>query len=682
MPVPTNGHATARVGVYVCHCGTNIAGVVDVEEVARWAASQPHVVIARDYKFMCSSLGQDLVEEDIKQLGLTRVVVAACSPHMHEKTFRIACERAGLNPYLFEMANIREQDAWATNDKAAATLKAKAIIKGAIERVVHHQPLLPLSVEINSHTLVVGGGIAGITAALELANAGCHVYLVEREPSIGGHMAQLDKTFPTLDCSACILTPKMVEVGQHPNITLLSYSEVEKVEGHLGDFTVTIRQKARYVDESLCTGCGICIDKCPKKVVDDVFEAGLGYRKVAYRPFPQAVPKYPVIDRENCTYFQRGKCKACQIFCPTNAIDFEQEDQLMTVQVGNVILATGFDLFDARRIPQYGYGRLANVFTSLEFERMVNASGPTNGRIVLRDGITTPRSVAIVHCVGSRDKKYNEYCSRVCCMYSLKFAHLVHERAPDAEVYNFYIDIRTAGKGYEEFYHRLLDEGAHFIRGRVAEITDAARQPGEEGKLIVQVEDTLIGRQRRIPVDMVILSAGLEARHDARAVAQRFGMGCDFSGFFVERHPKLEPIATMTEGIFLAGACQGPKDVPDTVVQGAAAAARVTGLINRGTVLMEPVRAHITADFCSGCRICNALCPFNAITFHADTQVSEVITALCQGCGACVAACPSAAISGAHFTTEQVMAQIGGLLWDLANSAEFQPLARREEVAV
>ncbi len=654
-----------KVGVYVCHCGTNIAGVVDVEEVSKWAGELPNVVCSRDYKFMCSSLGQELIEEDIKEQGLTRIVVAACSPHMHEKTFRGATERGGLNQYLFEMANIREHNSWATTDKEAATQKAKALINGAVERVVHHQPLEPIPVEINPATLVVGGGIAGITAALELANAGNHVYLVEREPSIGGHMAQLDKTFPTLDCSACILTPKMVEVDQHPNITLYSWSEVENISGYVGNFEITLRKKARYVIEELCTGCGICEEKCPRKVVDDVFEAGLAQRKAIYTPFPQAVPKYPVLDPPNCTYFERGKCKACQILCPTGAIDFEQEDELIEFPVGNVILATGYDLFNSKRIPQYGYGRLANVFTSLEFERMVNASGPTSGKIVLRDGETVPQSIAIVHCVGSRDNNYHEYCSKVCCMYSLKFAHLVHERVPEAEVYNFYIDIRTPGKGYEEFYNRLLEEGTHFIRGRVADITDAARLPGEEGKLIVQAEDTLIGKQRRVPVDMVILSAGMEARHDSQEVSLMFGMGCDFDGFFTERHPKLDPVATMTEGIYIAGACQGPKDIPDSVAQGAAAAARITGLINQGTIMMEPVRASITKEACSGCRICNDLCPYNAIVFHEDQKVSEVITALCQGCGTCVAACPSSAINGAHFTNEQVLSEIEGILWDV-----------------
>jgi len=656
-----------KVGVYVCHCGTNIAGVVDVEDVATWAGNQSEVVVSRDYKFMCSSLGQELIEQDIKENGLTRVVVASCSPHMHEKTFRTACERGGLNPFLMEMANIREHDSWITNDKEAATQKAKALVNAAVERVVHHEQLELIPVEINPNTLIVGGGIAGISAALELADAGHHVYLVEREPTIGGHMAQLDKTFPTLDCSACILTPKMVDVDQHDNITLLTWSEVEELDGFLGNFTATVRKKARYVIEEHCTGCGVCIEKCPIKVVDDVFEVGMGKRKVIYRPFPQAVPKYPVLDPEHCTYFLKGKCKACEIFCPTepNSIDFEQEDEILKIEVGNIILATGYQLFNVERMPQYGYGKLENVFTSLEFERMVNASGPTDGKIVLRDGETAPESVAIVHCVGSRDENYHKYCSKVCCMYSLKFAHLVHERIPDAEVYNCYIDMRTPGKGYEEFYHRLLEEDTNFIRGKVAEVTDAARKPEEEGKLIVQVEDTLIGRQRRVPVDMVLLSPAMEAQPDSKEVSQLFKMGCDFDGFFVERHPKLDPVATMTEGIYIAGACQGPKDVPDSVSQGAAAAARVAGLINRGTVMMEPVRAHITEEECSGCRICNNMCPYNAITFHEDRGVSEVITALCQGCGTCVAACPSGTITGAHFTNTQVLSQIEGILWDV-----------------
>lgn len=666
-----------KIGVYVCHCGSNIAGMVDVEEVARWASETLQaqgVVVARDYKFMCSSLGQELIEADIKELGLTRVVVAACSPHLHEQTFRTACQRAGLNPYLCELVSIREQVSWVHTDKQAATEKSKAVVNSGVERVTWHEPLEPLHVPIHPATLVVGGGIAGIQAALEIADAGFPVYLVEREPSIGGHMAKFDKTFPTMDCSACILTPKMVSVGSHPNITLLSWSEVERVDGYVGSFTVTIRKKARHVNEELCTGCGICEEKCPKRVIDDVFEAGLGYRKAVYRPFPQAVPKYPVIDTKNCTYFERGKCKACQIFCPTNAIDFEQEDKLIQVEVGNIILATGYDLFDARRIPQYGYGRLANVFTSLEFERMCNAAGPTNGQVVLRDGVTRPESVAILHCVGSRDRNYNNYCSVICCMASLKFAHLVKERT-GAEVYNFYIDMRTAFKDYDEFYQRVLEEGVHFVRGRAAEVTDAARLPGEEGKLIVQTEDTFIGRQRRVPVDMVLLSAGLEPRHDAKEMAHKFGISCSANGWLIEKHPKLDPVATMTEGIFIAGCVQGPKDIPASVAQGAAAAARVMGRIQKGELALEPVRASVIEDRCSGCRICNNLCPFMAITFNEERRVTEINAALCQGCGTCVAACPSGAITGTQFSNQQVLAQLDGLLLRNLNGGRVKELA-------
>jgi heterodisulfide reductase subunit A len=664
-----------RIGVYICHCGSNIAGTVDVAEVSRWAGEalkDRGVVVSRDYKFMCSSLGQELIQKDIKEQGLTRVVVAACSPHLHEQTFRNACKEGGLNPYLCELVSIREQCSWIHPDKAVGTEKAKAIVSGGVEKVIWDEPLEPLRVPINPVTLVVGGGIAGIQAALEVANAGYPVIMVEREPSIGGHMAQFDKTFPTLDCSACILTPRMVEVGSHPNVKLFSYAEVTNVSGYVGNFQVTIKQKARSVNTDLCTGCGICQEKCPKKVIDPVFEAGLGYRKAVYTPFPQAVPKYPVIDRENCTYFIKGTCRACEKFCPTGAIDFTQEDEFFTFDVGQIILATGWDLFDARRIPQYGYGRLANVFTSLEFERLSNAAGPTGGKIVLRDGVTVPKSVAIIHCVGSRDKNYNPYCSAICCMQSLKFAHLVHERT-GAEVYNFYIDMRTPAKGYEEFYQRLLEEGTHFIRGKVAEITDAARYPGEEGKLIVQAENTLFGKQMRVPVDMVILSAALEPRHDYKEVARLFGISCSEEGWLIERHPKLDPVATMTEGIYIAGCAQGPKDIPASVAQGAAAAARVVGKIQQKEITMEPIRASIDQDKCSGCRICNNLCPFNAISFIEDRMVSEVNPALCQGCGTCVAACPAGAISGTVFSDQAILAQLDGLLLNNVKAIDLTP---------
>jgi heterodisulfide reductase subunit A len=612
---------------------------------------------------MCSSLGQKLVEDDIKSEGLTRVVVAACSPHLHEKTFRRACSNGGLNPYLLEMTNIREHCSWVHKDREAATNKAKSLVSAAAERVKFHEPLEPTYVDVNPATLVVGGGIAGLQAALELADAGYPVYLVERSPSIGGHMAQFDKTFPTLDCSACILTPKMSEAGQHENITLLTYSELEEVTGSVGDFKVKVRQKARKVDYDACTGCGICVEKCPRKILDTEFEAGMGTRKAIYLPFPQAVPRVPVLDTESCIWFERQKCGACVKLCPTDAIKFDQEDELLELNVGNIIMATGWKPFDCRQMPQYGYGRLANVFTSMEFERLCNAAGPTNGKIVLRDGKTEPKSVAIVHCVGSRDVNHNEHCSAICCMAALKFGHLVMEKT-GADVYSFYIDMRTNQKGYEEFYQRLLEEGVHFIRGKVAEVTDAARRPEEEGKLIVQAEDTLMGKQRRIPVDMVILMGALEPQADAKEMGIKCGISCSMAGFYTERHPKLDPVATMTDGVFVAGTCQGPKDIPASVAQGAAAAARVQGMITKGKVMIEPVVATIDEANCSGCRICNNLCPYNAIEFDENANVSRVINALCKGCGTCVSACPAQVISGAHYSNNQIFAEIEGMLWD------------------
>jgi heterodisulfide reductase subunit A len=668
-----------RVGIYVCHCGSNIAGTVDVEQVAKWAGENlKDVAVAKDYKFMCSSLGQAMIEEDIKKENLTRVVVAACSPHLHEKTFRRACENAGMNPYLCQMTNIREHCSWVTSDKEMGTVKAKSMVSAAAERVKLQEPLEPMYVKVNPATLVVGGGIAGLQAALELADAGHHVYLVERSPSIGGHMAQFDKTFPTLDCSACILTPKMSEAGQHENITLLTYSELEEVTGSVGNFKVKVRKKARYVDYDKCTGCGICSEKCPRKVVDHEFEAGLGNRKAVYTPFPQAVPRIPVIDVDSCIYFTRGKCQVCAKVCPTDAIDYEQQDETLEVEVGNIIIATGWDLFDCKRIPQYGYGRLANVFTNMEFERLCNAAGPTSGKIVMRDGVTEPESVAIIHCVGSRDVNFNQHCSAVCCMAALKFGHLVLEKTK-AEVYSYYIDMRTNQKEYEEFYQRLLEEGMHFVRGKVAEVTDAARKPSEEGKLIVQYEDTLLGKQLRQPVDMVILMGAIEPQADAKDLGLKCGISCSMAGWYTERHPKLDPVATMTDGVFVAGSCQGAKDIPASVAQGAAAAARVQAMITKGEVMIEPIVATINEEACSGCRICNNMCPYNAIEYDEEKNVSRVITALCKGCGTCVAACPAGVISGAHFNNNQIFAEIEGALWDAIGGDGAQTAAPEGE---
>ncbi len=649
-----------RIGVYICHCGANIAGVVDVKELVEYAKGLPSVALAKDYIYMCSDPGQNMVKEDIKKLGLNRVVVAACSPNLHERTFRRACQEAGLNPYLFDLASIREHCSWVTEDPAAATEKAKKIVSAAVRRVFYQEPLETKEVPVTPNVLVLGGGIAGIQAALEIANSGNKVYLVEKEPSIGGHMAKFDKTFPTLDCASCIFTPLLSDVGQHPNIELMAYSEVEEVSGFVGNFKVKIKKKARYVNADKCTGCSVCVDKCPFKV-DSEFDEGLAKRKAIYIPFPQAVPNVPVIDTEHCAYFLKGTCRACEKFCEAKAIDFEQKDEVVEVEVGAVIVATGYDVFDPSVIKQYGYGRYDNVVDALQFERMCNASGPTEGKIVAKDG-SEPKSIAIIHCVGSRDENYHEYCSRVCCMYSLKYAHLIKEKIAGVAVYQFYIDMRCFGKGYEEFYKRLSDEGVNFIRGKVAQITDRAITDEEKDKLVIVAEDTLLGTVVRVPVDMAILSSALEARSDAEDVARLLNISRSADGFFLERHPKLDPVATMTDGVFVVGCCQGPKDIPDTVAQASAAAARVLAMISKGKVEVEATISVVNEELCSGCRVCQLLCPYSAITFDEEKEVSHINEAICKGCGVCVAACPSGAIIGRHFTTGQIMAEIEGVL--------------------
>ncbi|HNT36243.1 MAG TPA: CoB--CoM heterodisulfide reductase iron-sulfur subunit A family protein, partial [bacterium] len=467
----------------------------------------------------------------------------------------------------------------------------------------------------------------------------------------------------TLDCAACILTPKMSSVRAHPNITLWTYSQVESVSGYAGNFKATVRRKARYVIEKDCVGCLECINACVFKEpkFDNDFDLGLSKRKPVYMPFPQATPSVVLIDPESCLYLSKGKCKqSCMAACERNAIDFKQQDVLEEVEIGAVIIATGFKTFDARRVPVYGYGKYPNVFTSLEVERLVNASGPTQGELVMRNG-RKPESVAIIHCVGSRDRDTNAYCSKVCCMYSLKLAHLIKERT-EANVYNFYIDMRTPGKGYEEFYNRLLEEGVQFIRGRAAEVTDATMTLAEQGKLIVRVEDTLISVVRRIPVDMVVLSVGLEPQADAEEIRRLFNISCSHEGWFLERHPKLAPVSTFTDGIFLAGACQGPKDIPDSVAQAGAAAAEALAMIDKGFVEMEPNTAWIDESLCSGCKTCSSMCPFHAITFDSVRGISVINEALCKGCGTCVAACPCGAAQQRLFTDNEIYQEIQGVL--------------------
>jgi heterodisulfide reductase subunit A len=658
-PADRSGDGQPKIGVYVCHCGTNIAGTIDVEAVRAYAEGLPGVTVARAYKYMCSDPGQELIKEDIRANGLERIVVASCSPTLHEATFRRATAEGGINPYYFQMVNIREQDSWVHTDRAEATRKAEDLLRAAVYRVRFHKPLERSRVSVNPAVMVVGGGIAGIHAALTMANADKHVYLVEREPSIGGHMAQFDKTFPTLDCAACILTPKMTEVRSNPNITLWTMAEVDRVDGYVGNYTVTVRHKPRFIVEDACVGCLECIEACVYlrgKTLDE-FNLGLNMRKPVYIPFPQAVPPLVVIDRDACIEFKSGRCKktCVEVCADRNAIDFTQTETFDTVEVGSVILATGFKTFDPKRTPAYGYGVYPNVYTAMEVERLVNSSGPTEGHVTLRDG-RTPQTVGILHCIGSRDVNTNVYCSRVCCMYSLKLAHLVKEKT-GAEIYNFYIDIRAAGKGMEEFYNRVAEEGVHFIRGKVADVYPEA---GKTGRVVLQAEDTLLGRVRKIPVDMVVLATGLEPQADAEDVRRTFNITCAGGGFFMERHPKLAPVSTFTDGMFLAGACQGPKDIPDTVAQAGAAASEALALVDRGYVEMEPNTAYVMREECSGCKTCISLCPYTAIS-RVDGK-AEINPVLCKGCGTCVAACPSGSIRQNLFEDEEIYEEILGVL--------------------
>ncbi|MBU8909925.1 MAG: FAD-dependent oxidoreductase [Desulfobacterales bacterium] len=1129
-----------KIGFYVCHCGLNIASKVDVEAVRDYVATLEGIEVSRDYKFMCSDPGQSMIEKDIRELKLNRVVVASCSPRLHGKTFMETCRRAGLNPYYFQMSSVREQVSWVTEDRDLATQKAKHLVTAAIQRVKFHTHLETKTSEVNPDVVIIGGGIAGMQASIDIGSSGHKAYLIEKDSTIGGHMLQFDKTFPTLDCAACIGTPKMVEVAQESNIELLSFSEVTNVSGFIGNFTLDVRQKSRYINEDLCTGCGECAQVCPVSIPNP-WDMGMASRKAIGRAFPQAIPitfniekkdtapcrltcpaginvqgyvqligqkKYDqaaqlvmekapfpgvlgrvcphpceaecrrklvdkpiaikelkrfaadranleikdipeIIDRKEkiavigagpagltAAYFLRLKgyqvtvfeklsvpggmlktgipdfrlpadvldgeinyilahgisimtntafgsditlesltkegfdavflssgahesltlglegedstkgvidaisflrdinlgqktecgkkviivgggnvaidaarcakritdcevsiiyrrtrqempayeeeiigaleenvevltltapmkiisengrvtgieciknelgemdesgrrrpvnisgsefmiecdtlipaigqktdmswadsmpsleitkynrikahsttlqtsldnvfaggdmvtgpatvieaiaqgrkaaigidnfinrietdqenndtgheneinqgvngenyadiplntlveervlvqhvdpekrvhsfeeveatlteeqavkeaqrclncatcceCMECINVCEAKAIDHFMKEETVQINAGSIILATGYDTLEPSPLKQFGYGRFANVFSALEFERLSNATGPTGGKILMRDTnnkfTEQPKSVAIVHCIGSRDVNYHEYCSRVCCMYALKYTHLIKEKVGhDTKVYDFYIDMRCFGEGYEEFYQRCQEEGTIFVRGKVAQITDKAQDTSEQGKLIAIAEDTLLGELVRVPVDMVILCTAVQAREDAGDVGRVFGVNQGADGFFLEEHPKLGPLNTATEGVFLCGCCQKPMDIPDTVSQASGAAVKALALATKGRVDIAPTISWIDPDICIGCKTCISLCPYTAIEFDERRQVSVVNEAICKGCGSCSGVCPSGAAQSRHFTKKQIFAEIGGI---------------------
>ncbi len=663
-----------RIGVFICWCGENIARTVDVPKATEACAALPGVHSAQHYKYMCSDPGQAMIREKIAAEGLDAVVVASCSPHMHMKTFRRAAAAAGLNPYRLEMANIREQCSWVHHDVPAATEKAIDIVRLSVAKVRYNHALEPIRVPVTRRALVIGGGVAGIQAALDIADGGYEVVLVERDPSIGGKMAGLSETFPTLDCSQCILTPRMVEAGQHPRIRLYSYSEVEAVDGFIGNFEVTIRKKARYVDVDKCTGCGECMKVCPLKRNPSEFDFGMGMRPAIYIPFPQAVPARPVVDKKVCAKIIRNGCGLCEKKCAPGAINFKDQDQLVKEKVGAVVVATGYTLYQIGReqpsgrlqgYGEYGYGKYKDVIDGLQFERLVSASGPTNGELKRPSDGKTPQSVVFVACVGSRDSaKGLPYCSKICCMYTAKHAMLYKHKVHGGEAHVFYMDIRSGGKGYDEFVRRAIErDGARYYRGRVSKITE------ENGKLVVRGADTLAGIPVTIEADLVVLATAIRPASGIEELAQKLNIGYDEHGFLLESHPKLRPVETNTAGVFVCGACQAPKDIPESVAQASAAAGKVMVTFAASELTREPEIARINEQTCAACFACVRTCPYHAVE-RAEIRArngalikrtARVNQGLCMGCGTCVAVCPSKSADIEGFTEEEIYSMVEAL---------------------
>ena len=660
-----------RIGVFVCHCGTNIAGTVDVKAVAEAIGHEPGVVFSTDYQYMCSQAGQNMIIDAVKEHRLTGLVICSCSPRMHEATFRKTAAAAGLNPYMVEIANIREQCSWVHKDMAIGTEKAIILAKAAVAKVHLNAPLTPGQSPVTKRALVIGGGIAGIQTALDIADAGFPVDIVETKPTIGGKMAQLDKTFPTLDCAACILTPKMVDVAQNDKIRIFSYSEVTDVKGFVGNFDVTIKKKARYVREDVCTGCGLCTEKCPQKKVPNEFNLGMDNRHAIYIPFAQAVPKVATIDPNACLMLKSGKCGICSKVCGAGAIDYKAKDEFIEEKYGAIVVATGFNPISLDRFDEFAYNESKDVITSLELERLMNGAGPTGGTLLRPSDKSHPHTIVFVQCVGSRcaacAEKGKEYCSKICCMYTAKHAMLIRDKYPDTEVYVFYIDVRTPGKNFDEFYRRAVEEyGVHYIKGMVGKV-----EP-ENGRLKVQASDLLYGKQLHIDADLVVLAAAIEPDKSARPLATMLTASMDTNDFFTEAHPKLRPVESPTAGVFLSGTCQGPKDIPETVSQAGAAASKVIGLLCKDKLTGNPCVAHPDELMCNGCSTCEKVCPYGAITYIEKEfrmpdrttkvrRVAQVNEAVCQGCGACTVACMPGAMDLRGFSNKQIMAEVDAI---------------------
>jgi len=658
-----------RIGVFVCHCGRNIAGSVDVKKVVDEISQIKDVVLCTDYIYLCSEPGQLTIQEKIKELNLTHIVIAACTPALHGVTFGRAVEAAGLNRYLLEIANIREQCSWVhQHHPEKATKKAICLIKGALAKLKNAQPLKPIKVPLTRKVLVIGGGIAGIRAALDIAQGGIEVYLVEKTPSLGGHMAQLSETFPTLDCSSCILTPLMVEAAHHKNIHVFTYTEVKKVKGVIGNFKVTLEKKPRYVVPEKCTGCNDCVDVCPV-IVPNEFDQGLGARKAIYVPFPQAVPLVYTIDLEHCLNDEKLiVCEQCFKICGPKAINFLMEPEEVEIQVGAIVVATGYELLSLDALKEYGGGEYEDVITSLDFERLASASGPTGGVIKRPSDGKVPKRVVFIQCAGSRDPEHGRpYCSKICCMYTAKHALTYKHLVPDGEACVFYIDVRAAGKRYEEFVQRVMgEEKVLYLRGKVSKVFR------HNEKMIVSGVDTLSGKSVEIEADLVVVAPAIVPSKGTQELAKLLKSPVDEFGFMSEIHPKLRPVESVSLGVYLAGAVQAPKDISETVAQASAAASKVLSLLSHKEAALEPIVAHVNEELCKACRLCQKACPFKAITMvgKGKKRHAHVEEALCQGCGVCMAICEEHAINVAGFTYEQLSMQLRALLEDKIDGSE------------
>jgi heterodisulfide reductase subunit A len=647
-----------RIGVFICHCGLNIAGTLDIKELVTYAKTIPDVVYVKENRYTCADPGQEEIRKGIKDFKLNRVVVAACSPRMHEATFRRTVSEAGLNPFLYEMANIREFSSWChPSTPESATERAKDAIRMAVAKARLMMPLQTIEVPVTNKAMVVGGGIAGMNAALDLAEMGFKVYLLEKGESIGGHMAALDKTFPTLDCSICIEGPKMVDVGRHPNIEIISNADLLKVDGYVGNFVVKIRKNPRYVLADKCTGCGECKDACPIEFPNE-WDMNLGTRKAISIPFDQAVPLIYTLNKDYCI-----ECYKCVDICGAReAINFEQQPEEVDLEVGAIIVATGYDVYLPYDMPLLGYGKYPNVITSMEFERLILAAGPTGGKVIRASDGKKPHTIAFIQCVGSRDKNKYPYCSNYCCMYTLKHVVQLKEKyKEDIEAYVFYIDIRSPGKGYEEFYDRARERGVTFIRGRVSRIDEDPKTHN----LVLHSEDINLGVPIEVEAEMVVLATASIPKKGSDELARILNLTRGADGFFMESHPKLKPLDAPTDGIFFAGACQGLKDIPYSVSQGSGAAARAATVISKPTWKIEPIISVVDSSRCKNvtgkCGICATKCPYGAIKIE-EKKPAQVISASCHGCGTCVAECPQGAITQLHFTDAQILAQIRAAL--------------------